>query len=76
MNYLLHAVQKCSHNYKKNWGGCLGPKEILALRDAGCKIDPRDLDIAIYWKRSGINNGRWIHFDANEKFEKLKGYRD
>jgi len=75
MNHTLNAVKKCAHNFKKDWGGYLNPKEILALRDIGCDIDPRDINIAIYWKQKGISNSRWIHFEVNDEFEKIKGKR-
>ena len=75
MNHTLNAVRKSVHNFKKNWGGHLNSKEILALKDLGCSIDPRDVKIAIYWKQKGISNGRWIHFEVNDEFEKMKGNR-
>jgi len=66
---------KCYHQYKRHWAGYLIPKEILALRDIGIKCRDDYIDVAIYWKRKGWNNGRWFYFDANKKFERLKGVR-
>jgi hypothetical protein len=73
MDHLLNAVMKCYYQYGRKWAGYLIPKEILALRDIGVKCDSHYIDIAIDWKRRGWNNGRWFYFEANKKFEDMKG---
>lgn len=70
MNHLHNAVRKCSHNFKREWYGYLLPKEILALRDLGIKLDSRYVDHAIYWKRHGISGGMWTYFDIHKGIEK------
>lgn len=66
MNHLHNAIRKCHHEYKYTWSGALIPKEILALRDLGVHIDPRDEEIAIDWKRRGENARRWIFFTVDK----------
>ena len=72
MNHCYNAIRKCERNNGREWYGHLVPKEILALNDFGINIDPRDLELAIYRKRNGINNGRWTYFTANKEFEEVR----
>lgn len=73
MNHLQNAIRKCQSQYGGNWGGYLQPKEILALRDIGIKLHPKNVEIAIEWKRLGICGGLWAYFDANDEFKEIKG---
>jgi hypothetical protein len=70
MNHLHNAVRKCSHQYERNWGGYLLPKEILALRDLGVSIAQNYIDVAVDWKQNGVSGGRWTYFDLNDNCEK------
>ena len=72
MNHRYNAIKKCSRNNGREWCGYLIPKEILALKSFGAGMDERDVDIAIHWKRTGINNGRWVYFTANDEFEEIR----
>ncbi len=77
MNHLHSAIRKCSYQYGRNWGGYLQPKETLALRDFGVRIDSHYVDAAIYQKRKGIGGGRWTYFDLpkgkiEDEFKQLK----
>jgi hypothetical protein len=72
VNHRYNAIRKCNRNRLREWCGYLIPKEILALKAFGIDIDARDVDTAIHWKRKGINNGRWIYFMANDKFEEVR----
>jgi hypothetical protein len=72
MNHLLNAIQKCAHQCDDQWGGYLQPKEILALNDI-VSIDKHYVEIAVDWKRNGLSGGRWVYFNANEKFQEMKG---
>lgn len=72
MNHRYNAIKKCNRNGGREWYGYLIPKEILALKDLGVKIDPRDVKVAICWKREGFNNGRWTYFTANDEFEEIR----
>jgi hypothetical protein len=72
MNHLLNAIHKSQHQYKRTWAGYLLPKEILALNDVGVACNKNDIEIAIFWKRTGRCAGRWFYFDANKKFDTLK----
>lgn len=69
MNHLHNAIRKCSWEYKRRYSGYLLPKEILALRDFGVILDDRDIELAIYWKRSGYCAGRWTFFDLDKTIE-------
>jgi hypothetical protein len=74
MNHRYNAIKKCNRNGPggREWYGYLIPKEILALNAFGINIDPRDIKVALHWKRNGINNGRWTYFTANEEFEEIR----
>lgn len=73
MNHLLNAILKCRHSNGRVWDACLNPKEILALNDLGpLVIKDHDWEIAVYWKRKGISNRRWVVVTANDRFEELK----
>ena len=72
MNHRYNAIKKCTRNHKREWCGYLIPKEILALKDLGVAIKIFDAEIAIDWKRRGVNNGRWIYFQANDEFEEIR----
>ncbi len=72
MNHLHNAIRKCSHQYKRNWGGYLLPEEILALRDIGAITEKHYIDIAIDRKQNGRCTGSWTYFNANIKFNVLR----
>ena len=77
MNHLHNAIRKCNHQWKRHWGGYLLPKEILALRDFGVKMDQRYIDLAIDWKRNGRGGGLWTYFDLDQghmeaEFKRIK----
>jgi hypothetical protein len=76
MNHRYNAIRKCNRSGPpqdgREWYGYLIPKEILALNAFGVPIDPRDLKVAIHWKREGINNGRWTYFQATDEFEEIR----
>jgi hypothetical protein len=74
MDHRYNAISKCKRNGPggREWYGYLIPKEILALNAFGIVIDPRDMEVAIHWKREGINNGRWVYFKASDEFEEIR----
>jgi hypothetical protein len=69
MNHLENAIRKCFNRGGREWCGCLIPKEILALIDAGVECHPWSKDNAIAAKKKGINNPSWFYFKTTKKFE-------